>query len=123
MSKIGLIAFAAAIALTGVSYAGEQVTLACSGTAWIKGNSRGDATGLSVVIDLDRGVVAWSGFGDFPITKNTDNSVGFKSGGTNGITTEGSVDRYSGHAVILSLRGNDVVSSFSLDCKPAKPLF
>ena len=39
MSKIGLIAFAAAIALAGVSYADEKITFTCSGTMSIRPNA------------------------------------------------------------------------------------
>jgi hypothetical protein len=78
MSKIGLIAFAAVIAVAGTSYAAEKITLVCSGTATVfsSGSTSGEGPD-SFVIDLDRRTVSW-GSDSYPIVGITTNSIEFK---------------------------------------------
>ena len=69
MSKIGLIAFAAVIAVAGTSYAADKIMLACSDLVT-------DEV-YSFVIDLDRKIVSTSIGEDIPITTVTDREIWF----------------------------------------------
>ena len=131
MSKIGLLAFtAAAIAVAGVSYAADKITLSCSGTTTFYPvlNKRPSGVG-SILIDLDNGIVLTNpGNHSVPIIKITEESIMFGGppdggSGEGGWLVSGSIDRISG-VVSMSVSGNrGPMWGEDLVCKPAKPLF
>jgi hypothetical protein len=86
MCKIGLIAFATALLLSGVSLAADKITLTCSGTMSTFGKFGGseNPVNTSLVIDLDKGVVSGLyGCSDpscsFAITEVTETLIKFKT--------------------------------------------
>ena len=112
----------AALLIADVSHAAEKITLTCSGTYTIPvfPLDHEDASGISIVIDLDRKVVTTSLIDDpseAPITESTENQIRFSSS-----LGWGSVNRYSGAANLVILVGGQGWL-YSLNCKPAKPLF
>ena len=129
MAKIGLIAFAIALLLTGASYAADKITLTCSGTIkttdFIHGESGGSPVSTSIVVDLDQGTVATAN-DVYSITKVTENHIDFHGKSTTGGEAYGRIDRVSG-TTGWSIRDSAGTKSlwtlFDLNCKPAKPLF
>jgi hypothetical protein len=120
LSKIGLIAVAAlALLVIGDSYAADKIVLACSGT--LSGTTETPIPSLSLIIDLNLFRVMGS-IGSFFISKITENRVDFKAV-RNGDIVLGSVDRYSGSAVITTRSNQEAVSTYNLTCKRANPLF
>jgi hypothetical protein len=120
LSKIGLIALAAlALLVIGDSYAADKIVLTCSGAP--SGTIETPIPSLSLIIDLNLFRVMGS-IGSFFISKITENRVDFKAV-RNGDIVLGSVDRYSGSAVITTRRNEEVVSTYNLTCKRANPLF
>jgi hypothetical protein len=130
MAKIGLIAFAAAIALAGVSYAGEKITLVCSGQMSSGATPQEDGP-ESIAVDLDQGTLTW-GSDTYPIASNEGNTIKFQSrplpkpGGEVPPWTEGWLDRVTGQFYATYDWGSaskPATDHYSLTCKPAKPLF
>ena len=120
LSKIGLIALAGlALLVIGDSYAADKIVLTCSGAP--SGTIETPIPSLSLIIDLNLFWVMGS-IGSFFISKITENRVDFKAV-RNGDIVLGSVDRYSGSAVITTRRNEEVVSTYNLTCKRANPLF
>ena len=122
MSKIGLIAFAAAIALAGVSYADEKITFTCSGTMSIRPNAAKSAVNTSLVIDLDNGVVTgdigWCGSpcSFFSITQVTETRIEFEAQNEQGI-----MDRTTGSlSVTDEVDGYERWTMYDATCKPAE---
>jgi hypothetical protein len=122
MSKIGLITFTAAIALAGVSYAGEKITLVCSGSVSVQnGEEPFSPTGLG--IDLDGGKVTWAG-STLPITENKGNFISFKGDeDAHNSTISGTIDRVSGGLGLVELFREGGSATYDLHCSPTKPLF
>ena len=138
------VALVVALLTTGISYAADKITRSCSGTAnnvfWsLKGehNEQNYPYQDSLTIDLDGRVVIW-GSDTYPITEIEGNLITFK-GEAEGREeappvvppvhyTIGVMDRITGD---LSLSQDDKSNNlgpyrkttFSLHCKPAKPLF
>jgi hypothetical protein len=121
MSKIGLLAFTVAIALAGVGYAADKITLNCEGTATVV--SQTEPSVGSIQIDIDNGIVLINpGDHNVPITKITEQSITF-SGNSGGFLVNGSMDRISG-ATSMNVSGDSgLMWVYHLMCKPAKPLF
>ena len=97
MSKIGLIAFAAALILTGVSYAADKIALTCSGTVMVPPlpGSSPTTTDRSFVVDFDNGTVM-STDGQSSITEVTENQVRFQgSDDKHNKHWDGVIDRYA----------------------------
>ena len=144
----GAIVVWVALLKTGVSYAADKVTLSCSGTAnnvfWsLKGehNEQNYPYHDSLTIDPDGRVAIW-GSDAYPITEIEGNLITFKGEVEDGregappvvppVTwnhyTIGVMDRITGD---LSLSQDDKSNNlgpyrkttFTLHCKPAKPLF
>jgi hypothetical protein len=125
LSKIGPIALATAlILLGGLGYAADKITLACSTADLdLKFPEFGKKPGspLSMVIDLDRGVVSMPA-GEAAITKVTEHTIGF-DGKHEKFAWSGSIDRISGAGfMMVSVNGQPQFST-ELACKPAKALF
>jgi hypothetical protein len=77
----------------------------------------------SLIIDLEQGTVT-SPFGDFSITKRSDNKVVFEAYSEDGGTKfSGGLERYSGSAIVTGWRNKEVVSNYNLTCRRADPLF
>jgi len=76
MSKIGPIAFATAILLAPVSFAGNTIVLTCEGTFTKNTGANERDTGESIDIDLGEGIVKWRSH-DFPITGAEGNFITF----------------------------------------------
>ena len=121
MSKVGLLAFTAAIAFAGVSYAGEKIMLACSDLVT-------DEV-YSFVIDLDRKIVSTSIGEDIPINTVTDREIWFTLNDPE-LTSHwrGTIDRITGkgsltHLIFDPNRNHEDEKYYRLQCKPAKPLF
>jgi ethanolamine utilization microcompartment shell protein EutS len=103
----------------GDSYAADKIALNCSGT--LSGTVETPIPSLSLLIDLNLFRVTGS-IGPFFISKITENRVDFKAV-RNGDIVLGTVDRYSGSAVITTRRNEEMVSTYNLTCKSANPLF
>ena len=117
LSKFGPIALATVlILLTGLSYAADKIALVCSGTLWAKGAGEGPPPTQSVVIDLDRGVVT-SSLGDFSIINITENQIRFRGATTNGDTSAGNVDRYSGLVAVSTFHNKEIIANYQLNCQ------
>ena len=76
MSKIGPIAFATAILLAPVGFAGNTIVLTCEGTFTKNTGANERDTGESIDIDLGEGIVKWRSH-DFPITGAEGNFITF----------------------------------------------
>ena len=124
MCKIGLIAFATALLLSGVSYAADKITLVCSGTTSVGSSTLPMETLMTLIVDLYRGTVtsSWVGFQVSSITQATESNINFEGAKPEFGTWEGRIDRYSGSAW-LSAKTRGINSIYELTCKPAKPLF
>jgi hypothetical protein len=106
------------IALTGVSYAADKITLICS-------NGKEDDYSLS--IDLDRKLASFHmsdlpDADDIPITRVTDNYIWFQNKALSDIYSQGKLDRITGSLHFFHRHLNDA-KDYYLQCKPAKPLF
>ena len=124
MSKIGLLALTAAIAVAGVSYAADKIALACSGTE-TNGFKEWPTRPKSIIIDLERGTVTMpltEEGGVFPITEVRENYIAFGSGDVvRSHQTE--VRGISGHALVSVYHGLDPAFTYDLTCKHTNPLF
>ena len=123
MPKIGVITLTAILTLlTGVAgYAADKIALVCSGTMETSGppgSVKSPYGNLTVVIDLDRGIVTIP-LGDFPITEVTKTYIKFKAADGR---VDGRIDRISG-AMGETMGLGNVRLFFDLTCKSAKPLF
>jgi hypothetical protein len=118
-------ALAVCVVLTGVSYAADKITLACSGTSWTKGNNiQTQAPSQSFVIDPDRGIVTSPLFGKLSILKSTGDDISFKGVAENGNIIVGRFDPYSGFATVRTWHNNkELLLNYNLNCKRANPLF
>jgi hypothetical protein len=118
-------ALAVCVVLTGVSYAADKITLACSGTSWTKGNNihMQAAPSQSFVMDPDRGIVTSPLFGKLSILKSTEDVISFKGVAENGDIIVGRFDRYSGFATVRTWHNKELVLNYDLNCKRANPLF
>jgi hypothetical protein len=123
LSKIGLIALATVLILTGLSYAAGKIALTCSGTI-VSAGTKEPAPNLSLVIDLDRGIVTLGSIGELSIVKRTENSVSFKGSSEDGQTVwQGDVDRFSGLTVVSVWRNKQILLHYQLICRRPEPLF
>jgi hypothetical protein len=126
MAKIGLMAFATTLLLTGISYAADKITLACSGMSksFLRDHyTPGFPVSISVVVDLDQATVTTM-YGVFPITNGTENRILFAGEGDRGVAVRGSIDRISGTTgMSIHHTGVSIDDLLDLTCKPAKPLF
>ena len=123
MSKTGPLALPALALFAGVACAGDQIALICSGTMVASG-TKDTAPNQSLVIDLDRGIVAIGSIGKLSITKRTENSVSFEGKSEDGQTVwRGDVDRFSGLAVVSVWRNQEVLVNYNLTCRRPEPLF
>jgi hypothetical protein len=128
MFKIGMLAFTTAVALAGVSYAGEQVALVCTGTGYLMdGAGKSHEMPISptgLMIDVDGGKVIWAD-DTLPITSNKGNFISFQ--GDTAPPEQGSIggtiDRVSGGLTMLEQSSGGVEASYVLHCLPAKPVF
>ena len=123
LSKIGLIALATVLILTGLSYAADTIALTCSGTI-VSGGTKEPAPNQSLVVDLDRGIVTIGSIGELSIVKRTENSVSFKGSSEDGQTVwQGDVDRFSGLTVVSVWRNKEILLHYQLICRRPEPLF
>ena len=123
MSKTGLLTLPALALFAGIACAGGQIALICSGTMVASG-TKDTAPNQSLVIDLDRGIVAIGSIGKLSITKRTENSVSFEGKTEDGQTVwRGDVDRFSGLAVVSVWRNKKVLVNYNLTCRRPEPLF
>ena len=123
MSKTGLLTLPALALFAGIASAGGQIALICSGTMVASGTKE-TAPNQSLVIDLDRGIVAIGSVGKLSITKRTENSVSFEGKTEDGQTVwRGDVDRFSGLAVVSVWRNKKVLVNYNLTCRRPEPLF
>ena len=123
MSKTGLLTLPALALFAGIARAGGQIALICSGTMVASG-TKDTAPNQSLVIDLDRGIVAIGSIGKLSITKRTENSVSFEGKTEDGQTVwRGDIDRFSGLAVVSVWRNKKVLVNYNLTCRRPEPLF
>ena len=123
MSKTGLLTLPALALFAGIACAGGQIALTCSGTMVASG-TKDTAPNQSLVIDLDRGIVAIGSIGKLSITKRTENSVSFEGKTEDGQTEwRGDIDRFSGLAVVSVWRNKKVLVNYNLTCRRPEPLF
>jgi hypothetical protein len=112
--------------LPGVAPAADKIYLTCSGTVSLVGHSEKSLVGnISVVIDLDRGIVTMP-VGDSPITKVTEDYIEFRAD-TGDSQRQGRIDRISGSVVErithnVTANNIQIVDFVDLTCKPAKAL-
>lgn len=113
-------AFTALIFFTSPSIGDEQITLACSGKHTIYlGDSGTHVAGVSVIVDLDRGVVR-TPLGTLPIVLVNENTISFQSG-----AASGSIDRIGGQAVFSRYDNPESghLEQYVLLCSKAARLF
>jgi len=123
VSKTGLLTLPALALFAGIARAGGQIALICSGTMVASG-TKDTAPNQSLVIDLDRGIVAIGSIGKLSITKRTENSVSFEGKTEDGQTVwRGDIDRFSGLAVVSVWRNKKVLVNYNLTCRRPEPLF
>jgi hypothetical protein len=125
MAKIGLIAFATAILLTGAAgYAAEKVAFTCSGTLRVlPEDEKGSSLNTSLVVDLDKGVVTgevgWCHFPcSFSIAHVSETEIEFK-----GQSEQGRMDRITGSLFVTESLEDRSWTGYEATCKPTKPLF
>jgi hypothetical protein len=118
VQDFGPIAFATAILLAPVSFAGNTIVLTCEGTFTKNTGANERDTGESIDIDLGEGIVKWRSH-DFPITGAEGNFITFgnelevETKKEHGKWTAGTIDHVGGKASITEEEFRDYATSYT----------